>query len=94
MAITRSAPSRKALLMANCPTPNGHRITVLNRAVFRGHVSGGKNVGEKEHLLVFQSSRNLDRAQLHKWHAHVLGLSAGKAAEHVRVTVNAGRRLP
>jgi hypothetical protein len=49
MAMTRSAPSMKALRMANCPTgPQPHTATIfsgLNVAVFCGHVAGRENVG-------------------------------------------------
>ena len=56
MAMTRSAPSRKALRMANCPTGPQPQMAIVSPrcdvAEIRGHVPGRENVRQEQHLLV------------------------------------------
>jgi hypothetical protein len=58
MAITRSAPSRRALAMANMPTgpapPHRDHVAGLDVAHLGAHVAGGEDVGQEQHLLVGQ----------------------------------------
>ena len=97
MAITRSAPSRKALLIANCPTgpqPQiGDRLAAFEVAEIGGHEAGREDVRQKQDLLVAQALRHLDRADVGVGHAQVLRLATGIAAEHVGIAEQAGRRM-
>ena len=71
-------------------TPYRNGIAWLNIAIFRCHVSGGKNVGKKQNLFIRQAFRNLDSADVGEWHPSVFRLTASKAAKHVRVAINSG----
>ena len=59
MAMTRSAPSRKALRIANCPTGPQPQIAIvsprLDVAEIGRHVAGREDVGQEQHLLVAQA---------------------------------------
>ena len=98
MAITRSAPSRNALLIANCPTgPQPQTATVsppFQVAEIGSHEAGREDIREEQDLLVAESLRHLDRADVGIGHAEVFGLAAGIAAQHVGIAEQAGRRMP
>jgi hypothetical protein len=80
--------------LSHRPTaPDRHGVTRLYVAVFRRHVSGRKNIGEKQHLLVGNSVRDLERADIGERHPGVLRLAAGEAAEHVRIAEQTGGRV-
>ena len=59
MAITRSAPSRKALRMANCADRAAaeyrDRLAAFDVAELGAHVAGREDVGQEQHLLVAQA---------------------------------------
>ena len=97
IAMTRSAPSRKALLIANWPTgpqPQiGDRVAALDVAEIGRHVAGRKDVGEEQHLLVGQAVRHLDRADIGIGHAQIFRLTAGIAAQQMRVAEQSGGRM-
>src|ERR1051325_6825493 len=59
--------------------PDGDGIAGLEVAILRGHVAGGKNVGQKQHLFIGQSVFDLHRPHVRERHAGVLRLSAGVA---------------
>ena len=67
MAMTRSAPSRNALLMANWPTgPQPQTATVspgLMSQFSAAMYPVGKDVGEEQHLFVRQPVLDLERAR-------------------------------
>ena len=94
MAMTRAAPSMKALAMANWPTgPQPQTATVspgLDLGILGRHVAGGKDVGEEEDFFVGQIAFDLQRTDVGEGHAHVLRLAAGVAAHHVRVAEETG----
>ena len=73
--------------------PDRDGVAALQVAEVGGHVAGRKNVRQKEHLLVAQSLRHLDRADVGIGHTEVFGLAAGVAAQHVRVAEQARGRV-
>src|SRR5581483_680889 len=92
--MTRSAPSRKALFMANWPAaPDRDGIAGLNVAHLCTHVTGGEDIGEKQNLIVAQLFRHFDGSNVCEGNARVFGLSAGIAAEQMRISKDAGRRM-
>ena len=95
--MTRSAPSRYALLIANRPdrpaSPDRDRVARLDVAHLGAHVAGRQDVGEEEHLLVGEAVLDLERPDVGERHARELGLAAGKAAGEVRVAERARRRV-
>ncbi len=70
-------------------SPHGDGVALPDRAVLRTHVAGRENVREKQHLLVGEVIRHLDRSDIGEWNSHVLGLAAGVATQHVRIAENA-----
>ncbi len=64
-------------------SPHGHHVAVLDLAVLRGHVAGGKDVGQEENLLVAQPGRDLQWAHVRERYAHHLRLPARVATHHV-----------
>ena len=71
--------------------PDRHGVAPLDVAVFCGHVTSGKDIGQKQYLLVPQAGRNFDRTDVGKGHTHVFRLSPCIAAQHVRVAKESGR---
>jgi hypothetical protein len=63
--------------------PDGNRVALLDLAVLGGHVAGGEDVGEEEHLLVVQVFRDLERSHVRVRHARVLRLSTRIAAHQM-----------
>ena len=97
MAITRSAPSRYALLIANWPTGPQPQTATMSPGwmshMLGGHVAGREDVRQEQHLLVRQVVGDLERPDVGERHARVLRLAAGVAAQHVRVAEDAARRI-
>ena len=95
--MTRAAPSRNALLIANRPTgPQPQTATVSPGrmlAVLRGLVAGREDVGQEQHLLVAELAAHLDRTDVGIRHARVLGLPAGVAADEMRIAEDGGGRV-
>ena len=79
----RELPDRAA-------APDRDRVGRLDLAVVGGHVGGGEDVGQEQHLLVRQPLRDLDRADIGVGHAQILGLAAREAAGDVRVAEQPG----
>ena len=80
--------------LANRPAPpHGDGVAGTDAAVLRGHVAGGEDVGEEQHLLVGQRVGHLDRPDVRERHARVLGLASGIAAVHVRIAEQARPRV-
>ena len=78
-------------ILADGPaSPHRDRVSFLDIAVFRGHVPGGKNVREEQHLLVGQAFRNLHGTNIAKRHAYVLRLSARVAAVNMAIAEQPG----
>ena len=73
--------------------PDSDSIAILNLGIFRRHVSGRKDVGQKERLLVADVVRNFNGADVCHGHAKKPGLSAGIAPEHVTETEQPRGRL-
>src|ERR1041384_3517362 len=65
--------------------PYRHHVTRLYVAILRRHVPRRKDVGKEQHLIVPQSLRDLDRADVCEWHTHILRLPAGESPKHMRV---------
>src|SRR5579862_6229032 len=71
-------------------SPDSNDIAFLNLRILRGHVAGGKDVGEEEHFFVGEVALNLQRADVGEGHADILGLTSGVPAHHVRVSEEPG----
>jgi hypothetical protein len=84
--LNRELPHRTA-------SPDPDRVSRVDAGVFRRHVAGGEDVGEKQHLFVAESGRNLERADIGEGHPQVLRLAAGETTEHVGITQQARGRL-
>src|SRR5947208_5990661 len=59
--------------------PDSDGIAPLDVAVLGSHIAGGKNVGQKQDLLVPEAGWYFDRADVGEGHADVFCLSAGVA---------------
>ena len=97
MAMTRSAPSRKALAMANWPTgpqPQTAMVSPAGCRTSRAHVAGGQDVGEEEHLLVRHPVRHFERSHVGKGDPGVLRLAAGVTPGEMRVAEDTRSRVP
>ena len=97
--MTRSAPSMKALRIANCPdraaAPYRDHVAGFDVAEFGGHVAGRKNIREKQRLFVVERVRHLDRPLVRVRHAKIFGLPAAIAAEKMRIAEKPrGRMAP
>jgi hypothetical protein len=44
--------------------PDGDRVAWLDVAVLYGHIAGGKNIGEKEHFLIWNAIGDLKGAHI------------------------------
>src|SRR6266700_718980 len=73
--------------------PDGDGITPLDVAVLGSHVTGGKDIGQKQDLLVAEAGRYFHRAHVGKGHADVFCLSAGIAAIHMGVAKKSRTRI-
>jgi hypothetical protein len=97
MEMMRSAPSNRALWIANWPTgpapPNRDCLSAFEVAEIRRHVAGRKDVGQEQDLLVAQSVRDLHRPYIGKRNAQIFGLAAVIAAAEVRIAEQSGRRI-
>src|SRR4028119_789526 len=72
--------------LSNWPTaPDGYDITGFNVAVFRCHVASGEDIGKKQYLVVCQSFRNLEQADIGKGNPRIFCLTASIATEQVRI---------
>ena len=71
---------------ADCELPDGtaapdrDRLATLQVAEIRRHVTGWKDIGQKEYLLVAKTVRHLDWPDIGVRYPQILGLTAGKAA--------------
>src|SRR6185437_8346626 len=74
--------------------PYGNGIARTDAALLRRHVPRREDVREEEHLLVAQVLRHLDGTDVGEGDARVLRLTAGIAAEQVRVAEESCRRVP
>ena len=74
-------------------SPDRDRIARLHLAIFRSHIAGRENIREKKNLVVAQAARNLNRADIPEWHAHVFRLPARKSAQHVRIPEESRGRM-
>src|SRR5215217_2254142 len=94
MPTTRSAPeqvcARNGELSDWSAAPDGDGVTRFDVTHIRPHIAGREDVGQKEHLLIRQSIRNLEGADIGEGHARLLGLPA----EHVRVAEDPTGRMP
>ena len=59
--------------------PDRDRLAAFEIAEIGGHVAGRKDVRQEQHLLVAQSRRDLDGADIGVGHAQILGLAAGNS---------------
>jgi hypothetical protein len=73
--------------------PDGDGIALLNIAEIRGHIASWEDVREEQRLVVGQSIRHLHGANIGVGDAKILRLAAGEAAQHVRISEKAGRRM-
>src|ERR1051326_2273532 len=71
--------------------PDGHRVAWLNIAIFRAHITGGKDVREKDDLLVGNAGGNFQWTHVSKGDTGILCLSAGVSTEHVCIAEQSGR---
>jgi hypothetical protein len=82
-AITRRAPRRKALRMANCPTgPQPQTASVSSGLITQASaaIACGEDIRQKQDLFVAESIRHLRWSDVGKWHPHVLSLPVGVTA--------------
>src|SRR5215204_1009866 len=73
--------------------PDRDCLTAFEIAELRAHVTGRKNVGEEEHLLVVKALRHLQRPYVGVWHSQIFRLTARVAAEQMRISEQAGWRV-
>src|SRR5579872_491190 len=71
-------------------SPNRDHVTRLDLAILRRHVAGGKNIRQKQYLLVIESIRHFERPNIYEWHPRELCLSTGIATHHVGITEKTG----
>jgi len=71
----------------------GDGLAALDFAVLRRHIAGRENVGQEQHLLVREALRHLHRADIGKRHAQIFCLTGQEAAQQVRITEQARRRV-
>ena len=64
-------------------SPNRNRLAAFNVAKLGSHIAGGKNVRQKQRLLVRKFIRHFDRADIGVRHPQIFGLAAREAAEDV-----------
>src|SRR5262245_52137828 len=65
--------------------PDGYGITPLDIAVLGSHIAGGKDIGQKQDLLVPEAGRYFEGAHVGKGHADVFCLSASVPTIHMGV---------
>src|SRR5690606_21081865 len=74
--------------------PDGNRVARLNSAVLRGHVTGGKNIREKQNLVVVQVVRNFQRPDVSVGHPHILRLTSRITAYQMGISKYSGGGVP
>src|SRR5206468_7247595 len=70
--------------------PEGNDVALANGAVFGGHVTGGKDISQKQRLLVGDTFRNSDGPRIGKRDPRILRLAARIAAECVGISEQSG----
>jgi hypothetical protein len=82
MAMIRSgAPDSKLRHRATAKDSDG--FTAFDVAELCSHVSGRKDVGEEEYLLVAQSLGHFDGADISKWDTQILRLATGESSQQM-----------
>ena len=84
--LDREQPHRPA-------APNRDRVSGFDVRILGGHPAGRQNIGQKQHLVIFQVIGDGDRTDVGVRHAHILGLAAGVAAGEVRVAERRPHRM-
>src|SRR5215203_3686714 len=73
--------------------PDRDCLASFEVAEFRAHVTGRKNVGEEQHLLVTKAFRHLERADVRVGHPQKFRLPSRIAPEQVRIAEQTGGRV-
>ena len=98
IAMTRDAPSSSRRLHGEqahrAGAPDGHDVARRDVAVLCGHVAGREDVGQKQHLIVSERRRHLERPDVGEGHAHVLRLPSRVTPIDVRVAEEPAARVP
>jgi hypothetical protein len=90
IAITRFSAEQEGAadgkLSDRATSPYRDGVAGLDVAKHRRHVAGRKDIGQKQYLFVSQAVRNFERAEVGEGHPQIFGLTAGIAAEKMRVS--------
>ena len=73
--------------------PDRDGVTRLDVALLGGHVAGGEDVRQEEHLVVGDPVGYLDGTDIGEGHTDIFGLAAGVSAEQVGVAEQARRGM-